>query len=205
MLWSPLTPSSLPPPPPLPRLPVGVAKILDDNQWSWAVTGVHQGGGLDCTLLIVKTEGRLPPSASDITWGQDVATTLAARSMPKQAPASAAPPQQQQALPVEAGAAEARSRAAGATGEAEEGAQAALAFAGGGAAGAGVEAAAEPTPPRWARSLSVRQGEQGALLRVLLFIVALSCLASGLCGNQRLERLVASLGLKGRKEDFADR
>ena len=62
-----------------------------------------------------------------------------------------------------------------------------------------------PEPSIKARSLSVRQGEQGALLRVLLFIVALSCLASGLCGNQRLERLVASLGLKGRKEDFADR
>ena len=57
-----------------------MAKILDENQWSWAVTGAHQGGGLDCTLLIVKTEGRLPASASDVTFDLDVAATLRARA-----------------------------------------------------------------------------------------------------------------------------
>ena len=64
-------------------MPAAVAKILDENQWSWAVTGAHQGGGLDCTLLIVKTEGRLPASASDVTFDLDVAATLRARGTPK--------------------------------------------------------------------------------------------------------------------------
>ena len=65
------------------RLPAAVAKILDENQWSWSVTGVHQGGGLDCSLLIVKTEGRLPSSASDVTFELDLAATLRARGTTK--------------------------------------------------------------------------------------------------------------------------
>ena len=36
---------------------------MHGDQWSWAVTGAHQGGGLDCTL---------PPShrvAASVTYG----------------------------------------------------------------------------------------------------------------------------------------
>ena len=40
---------------PLPRT---LEKILDSNEWFWASTGVHVGGGLDSSLIIHKTEAR---------------------------------------------------------------------------------------------------------------------------------------------------
>jgi len=64
-----------------------------------------------------------------------------------------------------------------------------------------IGAGAEPVP-RWAQSLAVHSGRssQSALAQVLLAVIAISCLVSGLCGHQRLERLASALGLKYSKE-----
>ena len=40
---------------------------------------------------------------------------------------------------------------------------------------------------------------------VLLALVAMGCVVSGLCGQQRMDRLAAAFGVKARKETDADK
>jgi hypothetical protein len=53
----------------------------------------------------------------------------------------------------------------------------------------------------------VRSGRStaSALAQVLLALVAMGCVVSGLCGQQRMDRLAAAFGVKARKETDADK
>lgn len=42
--------------------------ILRENDWFWTVTGVHQGGGLDCALVIRKSGADFAPPLSSRTF-----------------------------------------------------------------------------------------------------------------------------------------
>ena len=176
-----------------PGMPAAVAKILDDNMWSWAITGAHQGGGLDCTLLITKTEGALPATATDISWTDDIATTLAARDTAKAAPTALTPVEQTESRHEQSD--RLRRQLTGATGGGGGAAAGTAAAAGGGGGGGGA------ADPAWARSLSVHSTRSawGPLVQVLLFVVAIGLLTSGICGDQRLERFAAELGLRPAK------
>ena len=87
--------------------------------------------------------------------------------------------------------------------------RASLLLGGGGGGGGGGETEAElmGDQPRWTRSLGVNSGRSStsALAQVLLALIAMACLVSGLCGQQRMDRLAAAFGFKARKETDADK
>ena len=81
---------------PLPRT---LERILDSNEWFWASTGVHVGGGLDSSLIIHKTEARssvgpaaaVAPAAAAMAAGELKAAAAPAAAAAAAAPAAAAP------------------------------------------------------------------------------------------------------------------
>ena len=81
---------------PLPRT---LEKILDNNEWFWASTGVHVGGGLDSSLIIHKTEARssvgpaaaVAPAAAAMAAGELKAAAAPAAAAAAAAPVAAAP------------------------------------------------------------------------------------------------------------------
>ena len=87
-----------------------------------------------------------------------------------------------------------------------------LGGAGGGGGGGGegeteAELMGEEPQRAWLRSLGVspRHSSTSAVAQVLLALIAVGCLVSGLCGQQRMDRLAAALGFKARKEMDADK
>ena len=81
---------------PLPRT---LERILDSNEWFWASTGVHVGGGLDSSLIIHKTEARssvgpaaaVAPAAAAMAAGE---LKAAAAPPPPPPPPRPSPPRQ---------------------------------------------------------------------------------------------------------------